>query len=218
MFLVLGFLQMNAQEARFPYKGSATIKLNAIGGNIAEGAYGVGYQYYFSDYAGFQLNLDILNIDRGFASASTEIDGIGVRLMPEIRYYTYRSTKSNYVSFYWSAALMVKYNNAKISKWESTWDDNSGQAYEIFKSEINNVFALGFMPQIGIEAYLDKQRRFLIDGTFGLGFANNWIRTTRDTPIEKEWYLFGPVASNNQYEGFYPYLNVKIALGYRIHR
>lgn len=222
-----GYTKVMYQQ--FPYKGSSDIKLNFIGGNVQELAIGLGYQYYIKNTMSVQINLDYLTVGNGFnIEFHKNIKGHGIRLMPEFRYYLTRRKKIQNVDLYFALVGMMKYNQVKIDRWTyRSFDPNNAGApqtdpqHRKYESYVNSVFAFGVMPQLGLQGYMGKEKIWSIDGSLAIGLARNYIKTQSHLPLYSDPKSGGNaygVVSNNEYEGRYPYLNFRLAVGYRLVR
>jgi len=198
-------------------KGDHTVK---IMGHIgpSEGGTGIAHQYYFRQSLGVQTHLDVVFPASGGYHYKDEykLSGLGWRLAPELRYYTRRKARNNMTSFFWGLGPFIKYIQFDERTWERRYPSASISYQQLNITNYRN-FALGLMGRGGIEAYIGKPQRIVFEASFAFGVAQNWVTTKGDTPNSDDRYTYNePILSDNRNRGFYPDMDVRVGIGYRL--
>ncbi len=209
-----------AQPRNTELMGDHTLKVHA-NTNPYEWGLGASYQLYTRQSTGIQANVDVL-FPEGYGLYDGEGEGIrgaGIRLNPEWRYYMNRKARNNMTSFFVGAGPLIKTMWIHQAEWR--WKQNdlvAGPYSRLDISTYRNISA-GLMGRIGVEAYIGYAQRLVFEASYGFGLTQNWVRTTGDGPrLERQGGVISldELSVSNQRSGFYPYIDMRCGLGYRL--
>lgn len=213
-------LAAHAQSRNTELAGDHTLLLH-VNTNPYEWGLGGSYQLYSHQSVGIQTNLDVL-FPEGYGLYDDEgegIRGLGIRLNPEIRYYARRKARNNMTSFFMGIGPLFKAIRLHESQWR--WHQNDFVSAPYSRLEISDFrnISVGAMGRVGIEGYIGRAQRVVFEASYGFGLTQNWVTVTGDEPQSSrpnDFLMIEEISVSNRRSGFYPYIDVRFGIGYRL--